>query len=192
MSKRFKNIVGSRSGATSLEWSSPLHGPLNTKSWPRLPEGRSRFCKTRNRFQESETTSSLCCPCQWLTNSQLSRCLLLSGLKPTLPSFMPPIQQPVTCTMPPALSHPDQSTSKLFQLKSMSRSRVNFVVPLLKRFLQHSELEGKKIAGAWGKEQVNPFKVNEITKIVNSLFPTVASDELSALCRVKKSNGWVS
>jgi len=108
--------------------------------------------------------------------------------------------------MPPAPSPPEESANQpgntpsepvvpvcqvpheeLFQIKNMSRSRANFAVLLLKRFFEPSELEGKNIAGARGKEQVNPVKVNEIKKIVNSFFPTAASDELSAWRECRKA-----
>lgn len=89
--------------------------------------------------------------------------------------------QPVTCTMPPAPSPPEESANQpgntpsepiipvcqvphkeLFQIKNISRSRANFAVLVLKWLFEPSELEGKNIAGARGKEKVNPVKVNEI------------------------------
>ena len=113
----------------------------------------------------------------------------------------PPIPEPVLCAMlPPSIpldqspNPPEDDTSnepvnspvcqvsheELFQIKSMSRSRANFAVLLLKRFFEPSELEGKNIAGVRGKEQVNPAKVSEIKRIVGSFFPSAACDELSA------------
>ena len=82
--------------------------------------------------------------------------------------------------MPPILSEnhsvtqedsdelPQIAHEKLFHLKNLARSRSNFAVLLLRKFFQPSELEGRNIAGARGKGQVNPVKVNEIKKIVNS------------------------
>ena len=50
-----------------------------------------------------------------------------------------------------------------------------------------SELEGKNVAGARGKEQLNAAKVSEIKRIVNSFFPTSACDELSAWRECRKA-----
>ena len=63
---------------------------------------------------------------------------------------------------------PQFAHEELFQLKNVARSRSNFAVLLLRKFFQPSELEGRNIAGARRKEQVNPVKVNKIKKIVNS------------------------
>ena len=122
------------------------------------------------------------------------------------PQADPPIQGPVQCTLPPTSSPLDESNppentedeplipvvcqvphEELFQLKNMSRSRANFAVLLLKRLFDPSELEGKNIAGVRGKGQVNPVKVSEIKRIVNSFFPSSACDELSAWRECRKA-----
>ena len=93
------------------------------------------------------------------------------------------MQEPVPRTMPPASSPLDGKSlpenppnepviphEELFQIKNRSRSRANFAVLLLKRLFEPSELEGKNVAGARGKEQLNAAKVSEIKRIVNSFF----------------------
>ena len=123
-----------------------------------------------------------------------------------IPANPPPIQEPVPCTMPPASipldesPNPPENTSnepvipvcqvpheELFQLKSMSRSRANFAVHLLKRLFDPSELEGRNIAGVRGKAQVNPTKVSEIKRIVSSFFPSAACDEFSPWHECRKA-----
>ena len=59
---------------------------------------------------------------------------------------------------------------ELFQIKNRSRSGANIEVLLLKRLFKPSELEGKNIAGARGKEQVNTAKVSKIKRIMSIFF----------------------
>ena len=108
-----------------------------------------------------------------------------------LPEFhTPSVQQPLPPTSSPSITDSSGTESQptayhvpheeLFTLKNRSRSRANFAVLLLKRLFEPSELEGRNIAGVRGKEKVNPVKVSQIKEIVNSFFPTSASEEVSS------------
>jgi len=112
----------------------------------------------------------------------------------SVPVTIPPASSPLDDSNPPEHSSDEPVVpvsqvphEELFRIKNMSRSRANFAVLLLKRLFDPSELEGKNIAGVRGKEQVNPAKVSEIKRMVNSFFPSAACDELSAWRECRKA-----